>query len=74
VGSTSLNAVEQRNSNWNVPFWVESPTFPASSTWRLASWSTPAVPAGANGMTFGLSLTANGSLTVDDIGIVDASP
>jgi hypothetical protein len=66
--------VEQRNSDWHFPYWVESPTFPASSTWKLASWTTPAVPTGANGLSFGLALSANGSLTVDDIGIVDANP
>jgi hypothetical protein len=65
--------VEQRTSNWDFPYWVESPTFPARSTWTLASWTTPAVPAGANGLTFGLALSTNGSLTVDDIGIVDAN-
>jgi peptidoglycan/xylan/chitin deacetylase (PgdA/CDA1 family) len=66
--------VERRNGNWTYPFWSESPTFPASSTWALASWTTPTVPTGTNGLAFGLSIAANGSMTVDDIGIVDPNP
>lgn len=67
--------VESRNANWLYAFWAESsPVFPASSSWTLASWTTPTVPSGINGLSFGLSLAANGSMTVDDIGIVDANP
>jgi peptidoglycan/xylan/chitin deacetylase (PgdA/CDA1 family) len=55
-------------------FWTSSPTFPASSTWTQASWVTPVVPSGVTGLTFGLALNANGSLTVDDLGMDDASP
>jgi peptidoglycan/xylan/chitin deacetylase (PgdA/CDA1 family) len=66
--------VEKRNGTWAFPYWVESTVFPATSTWSLASWTTPVVPTGINGLSFGLSLAANGSMTVDDIGIVDANP
>jgi hypothetical protein len=65
---------EKRDSNWLYTYWAESPVFPASPTWTLATWTTPVVPAGINGITFGLSLAANGSMTVDDVGIVDAHP
>jgi peptidoglycan/xylan/chitin deacetylase (PgdA/CDA1 family) len=66
--------VEKRDSNWLYTFWAESPVFPASPTWTLATWTTPVVPNGINGLTFGLSLAANGSMTVDDVGIVATNP
>jgi peptidoglycan/xylan/chitin deacetylase (PgdA/CDA1 family)/archaellum component FlaF (FlaF/FlaG flagellin family) len=55
-------------------FWTSSPSFPASSTWTQATWQTPVIPNGTNGLDFGLALSSNGSLTVDDLGIDDASP
>ena len=62
------------------PFWMEStspplgvPPFPASADWALATWTTPEVPVGATGLLFGLMLPSAGSLTVDDISIVDAT-
>ena len=65
-----------RDSFFSSPFlwWTESPEFPASSTWQQASWTTPPIPAGTSGLIFGLMITGNGSLTVDDVGIVDANP
>src|SRR5262245_30239679 len=61
------------------PFWMEStsppsnlPPFPASDEWALASWTTPPIPPGSTGMLFGLMLFTGGSMTVDDISIVDA--
>jgi hypothetical protein len=66
--------VEGRNSTYMYSYWAQSPNFPASSTWALASWTTPTVPTTYNGLTFGLSLFSNGSMTVDDIGIVDPNP
>src|SRR5215831_14257462 len=42
----------------------------AASTWTQATFTTPAVPAGANGVSFGLALIANGSLTTDDYSLV----
>jgi peptidoglycan/xylan/chitin deacetylase (PgdA/CDA1 family) len=56
------------------PWWTESPSFPASATWRQASWITPPIPAGNNGILFGLMNTGNGTMTLDDIGIFDANP
>jgi peptidoglycan/xylan/chitin deacetylase (PgdA/CDA1 family) len=57
------------------PWWTESPSFPASpDQWAQATWTTPSVAAGVSGMLFGLMLTSQGSLTVDDVSIVDANP
>jgi peptidoglycan/xylan/chitin deacetylase (PgdA/CDA1 family) len=55
-------------------YWTKSPTFPASSGWAQARWVTPVVPSNANGLSFGLAISSNGSLTVDDLGIDDAAP
>ena len=63
------------------PFWMEStsppenlPPFPASADWAQATWTTPPVPDGSTGMLFGLMMFSAGSLTVDDISIVEATP
>jgi hypothetical protein len=66
--------VFSRDSGWTSSFWTSSPTFPSASTWTQATWVTPPVPAGINGLTFGLALGSNGSLTVDDASMVDANP
>ena len=54
-------------------FWQTSPSFPSSSTWTQASWVTPNVPSGMNGVSFGLALASNGFVTVDDLGFDDAA-
>lgn len=64
---------EKRSTDYGFSYWTSSPQFPAASSWTLATWETPAVPDGVNGMSFGLSLDSKGSLTVDDISMVDAA-
>jgi peptidoglycan/xylan/chitin deacetylase (PgdA/CDA1 family) len=66
--------VFSRKDDWSFPYWMTSPTFPASPTWTQATWVTPVVPSDVNGLSFGLTLDNNGSLTVDDFGITDAAP
>ena len=46
-------------------YWTSSPYFPASRGWAQARWTTPPVPAGASGLSFGLALFSGGSLTTD---------
>jgi peptidoglycan/xylan/chitin deacetylase (PgdA/CDA1 family) len=62
-----------RDSQWQVRFWQSSAAFPASSTWTQASFVTDAIPSGINGLSFGLTLGSNGSLTVDDAAFDDAA-
>jgi hypothetical protein len=50
-------------------YWTSGPWLAPASTWTQATFTTPAVPAGAVGVSFGLALIANGSLTVDDYAI-----
>jgi peptidoglycan/xylan/chitin deacetylase (PgdA/CDA1 family) len=61
-----------RDSNGGWHYWTQSPQFPASSSWTQATWSTPAVPAGATGLSFGLDIAAVGSLTTDDYSLADS--
>jgi hypothetical protein len=54
------------NSSGSWVYWTQSPAFPASSGWAQATWTTPALPAGATALSFGVNLAAAGSLTTDD--------
>jgi hypothetical protein len=47
-------------------YWTQSPAFAASSSWAQAAWTTPAVPAGAVAVSFGVNIAAAGTLTTDD--------
>jgi Bacterial Ig domain len=55
--------VYYQNSSGTWTYWTQSPAFAAASTWAQATWTTPAVPAGATALSFGLNLAAAGSLT-----------
>src|SRR5205085_778470 len=55
------------NGAWN--FWDQSDVFPASAPYAKASWTTPAAPSGAVRLSFGLSLRAIGTVTMDDFGL-----
>jgi peptidoglycan/xylan/chitin deacetylase (PgdA/CDA1 family) len=63
-----------RDTSGAVSFWDGSPTFPASSTWTKATWTTKNIPNGVDGLSFGLAISSNGFLTVDDAGLDDATP
>lgn len=59
-------ALYQRNTYGAWSYWTSSPYFAAAANWTHATWTTPPVPAEAAGMSFGLALVSNGSLTTDD--------
>lgn len=54
--------------------WAYGPPLPASEDWRLAEWTTPEIPPGFTGISFGLSLAQVGTLSVDDHSISVAAP
>ena len=54
--------VFRRDSQWAFGFWLDSPTFPATSSWAQATWITPVIPSGTNGLAFGLALEGELSL------------
>jgi hypothetical protein len=51
-----------RTSAGTWVFWVTSPPMAASQRWTKATWNTPAVPAGASAVSFGLALKSDGTL------------
>ncbi|MCI0140700.1 fibronectin type III domain-containing protein [Arthrobacter bambusae] len=55
-------------------YWTASPLFNASSNWTQITWTTPALPAGASGISYGLNIQSNGSITTDDYSMIDVSP
>ncbi|MGE5134281.1 MAG: polysaccharide deacetylase family protein [Gemmatimonadota bacterium] len=67
-------SVYYRNPAGRWVYWTSSPYFPPSRGWAQASWRTPPVPAGASGLTFGLALAANGTLTTDGYRFTQAPP
>jgi len=64
-------AVYYRDASGAWFYWTSSPWFAAAAAWTQATFTTPAVPAGAVGLTFGFALIANGTLTTDDYSLVD---
>ena len=62
-----------RNTNGGWQFWMQAPRAElGSSSWALATWTTPPVPADATALSIGMSIRAVGFLTVDDFGLADS--
>jgi peptidoglycan/xylan/chitin deacetylase (PgdA/CDA1 family) len=64
-------AVYLRNGVGGWQYWTSSPWFAAASTYTQAVWESPAIPAGFNGISFGLNLFSNGTLVTDDYALYD---
>ncbi|GAB4080168.1 polysaccharide deacetylase family protein [Modestobacter muralis] len=72
--AVSQFALYYRDGSGTWFYWTSSPWLAATATpttWTEATFTTPAVPAGATGVSFGLALIANGTLVTDDIAFVD---
>ncbi len=54
-------------------YWTSSPWFAPATTFQKASWTTPALPSGASGISFGLNLFSNGTLITDDYEMIDTA-
>lgn len=50
-------------------WWAQSSPLPARSVYGHAAWTTPAAPAEAVKLSFGLSLRQVGAVTMDDFGL-----
>lgn len=61
-----------RDGNGGWHYWMQSLPFAAVGSWTQATWATPAVPAGATGLSFGLDIAAAGTLTTDDYSLADS--
>jgi peptidoglycan/xylan/chitin deacetylase (PgdA/CDA1 family) len=65
-------AVYLRNSIGVWSYWTSSPWFPAGTSYAQATWTTPAIPAGYTGLSYGLNIFANGSITTDSYEAYDS--
>jgi hypothetical protein len=65
-----------RHSAAGWTYWTDVATLPATANWTQANGTTPVVPAGTDQITFGISTSANGTLTTDDyyMGQVGTAP
>jgi hypothetical protein len=66
-------AAYTRSTSGSWVWWAQSAEFPATSIWTQVRWTTPAVPAGVDGISVGLSIRRIGSMTVDDQELLDPS-
>jgi peptidoglycan/xylan/chitin deacetylase (PgdA/CDA1 family) len=64
-------AVYYRDANGGWHYWTQSPQFSAASSWTQATWALPPITSGATAVSFGLQITANGTLTTDDYSLSD---
>jgi peptidoglycan/xylan/chitin deacetylase (PgdA/CDA1 family) len=60
-----------RASDGTWSYWTGSPTFPAASTWTLATWLTPAVPSTISALSYGMTIDQDGSLSTSDNSLID---
>lgn len=65
-------AVYLRGPTGAWQYWTSSPWFAAASDWTQAVWDTPPIPDGTTGISFGLSMFADGTITSDDYALYDA--
>jgi peptidoglycan/xylan/chitin deacetylase (PgdA/CDA1 family) len=63
--------VYYRNSAGVWTYWLTSPNFVSVNNWTQASYTIPAVPAGATALSFGLYINQVGTLVTDDYGMVN---
>ncbi|MFJ6002838.1 polysaccharide deacetylase family protein [Arthrobacter sp. NPDC092385] len=55
-----------RHSDGSWTYWTSSPLFPPTDEWTHATFTTPPVPDGVDGLSFGLNLMRAGTLITDD--------
>ncbi len=53
-------------------YWTSSPWFGATETFEQAEWTTPEVPRGFSGISYGLNIFADGQITTDDYELYDS--
>lgn len=67
-------SVYYRDQQGRWRYWTSSPFFQPATRWTRAVWATPPVPAGATGVSYGLALSAKGTLITDDYSFRPAPP
>ena len=66
-------AVYLRASSGAWTYWTSSPWFGSATAWTQADWTTPAIPAGYDGISFALTIFADGTLRTDDLQLYDSA-
>ena len=66
---SSPSTADAADGTWS--YWTQSPTFPPSTDWTLATWRTPKVPSTVGTLSFGLTIDSNGTLSTSDSALVD---
>jgi peptidoglycan/xylan/chitin deacetylase (PgdA/CDA1 family) len=67
-------ALYYRTSAGFWSYWTSGPWLAPAADWTLATFTTPAAPADTVGISFGLALIANGSVTTDDYAVATSAP
>jgi hypothetical protein len=65
-GSSAGITAYYRDANNVWQYWTSGFLASPSDSWNLSNFTTPPLPAGATAVSFGMSLTGNGTLTTDD--------
>jgi peptidoglycan/xylan/chitin deacetylase (PgdA/CDA1 family) len=72
TGPTQIEVyLRDRTGAWK--YWTASPWFPASVDPVQNSWTTPAIPQGAVGLSFGFNLFSDGTIVTDDYSMFDTT-
>ena len=65
-------AVYLRHETGVWEYWTSSPWFTATDTYAQAAWTTPPIPKGFSGISFGLNIFADGQISTDDYELYDS--
>ena len=60
----------RQDTSGNWLYWTQSPAFPVAAAYTTATFTSPAVPAGTQAVTFGLTLDKVGQVTTDNYSMV----
>lgn len=74
AAANSLTVFRHSAAGWT--YWSDLAALPAVAGWTAATATTPVVPAGTDQVSFGISLSGNGTLVTDDYALeqVGAAP
>ncbi len=67
-----LTAFQHTTAGWS--YWTELKTLPGSAGWVTAKADLPAIPAGVDRISFGISLASNGTLSTTNYSMKATAP
>ncbi|QDG90139.1 DUF1929 domain-containing protein [Pseudarthrobacter sp. NIBRBAC000502770] len=71
AAKNSITIFSHTASGWG--YWTDLAPVAASDTWAVAAGTTPAIPAGVDAISFGLSISANGTLLTTNYSVQEAA-